>query len=120
VPKYYAHSNFQTERNEFGQPTKVVAPGEEVTASKLGVSEAEFELLLEGGSVRTDPYPNVDNQTSPLDYYRQLESKEVVSEEDLLTEEEMKVLAEYRESQVTEEEKATEEASKGLPPKSSK
>lgn len=36
---------------------KILAPGKEVTAEKIQVDEDGWANLLEGGSVRTTPYP---------------------------------------------------------------
>ena len=46
----------------------VVPRGEKVTKSKLGVSSDEWDVLVEGGSVRPYPLPEeADEYTSPMD-----------------------------------------------------
>jgi len=63
--KYYAWSNFRLEMNEWGQVTKTLAPGEEVTQETLGVGDEEWQDLIDTGAVRTDEYPDVDANTPP-------------------------------------------------------
>ena len=54
----YAWSNFQAgwddEKRVF---TKRIKPGEEVSASDLGIEDDEFDELVKMGAVREQPYP---------------------------------------------------------------
>lgn len=56
--KYYAWSTFRLGVNEWGQVTETLDPGEEVTKDKLGVSDEEWQSLIDSGSIRTDEYPS--------------------------------------------------------------
>jgi hypothetical protein len=65
---YYAWSNFPTERNEFGQTTKTIKPGDKVTQQDLDVSDDEWNELIELGAVREEEYPDTDPGQSPAEY----------------------------------------------------
>ena len=68
---YYAWSKFNTEVNEFGQPTETVMPGEEISQKDLDVSDEEWEALIESGAVSTEEYPeDLPDGMSPAEYYR--------------------------------------------------
>jgi hypothetical protein len=67
----YAWSVFHTERNEFGQPTKTVQPGEEINQEDLGISDEDWNGLLEAGAVRDEPYPDIPDNLSPAEHYKQ-------------------------------------------------
>lgn len=44
--------------------------GESVTASKLGISEDDFQAMIDGGSVREEKWPVPEGDTrSPREYY---------------------------------------------------
>lgn len=73
----YAWSKFNTEVNEFGQPTKTIMPGESVSQSDLGVDDAEWEYLVESGAVREDEYPEVPEGVSPAEYQKQVDNASV-------------------------------------------
>lgn len=65
---HYAWSNFPVERNEFGQTTKTIKAGDEVSQSDLNVSDEDWEELLEVGAVREEKYPDVEPGQSPAEY----------------------------------------------------
>lgn len=67
-----AWSKFETERNEQGQPTKTIMPGDTVSQSDLGVSDEEWEYLVETGAVREEEYPDVPDDVSPAEYQKQV------------------------------------------------
>jgi hypothetical protein len=78
---YYAWSNFPVERNEWGQTTKVIEVGEEVTAAKLGVSKEEFDEYIELGTVSEEEYPDVPDSVSPAEYEQSQTNQQVVVDE---------------------------------------
>lgn len=61
---YYAWTRIPVDRNEWGQVTKEVQPGERVTAKDLKVGDQEFEELVNAGAIRTAEYPS-DEFTAP-------------------------------------------------------
>lgn len=65
-----AWSKFNTEVNEYGQPTKTIMPGESVSQSDLGVSDEEWEYLVETGAVREEEYPDIPADVSPAEYQK--------------------------------------------------
>jgi hypothetical protein len=65
---YYAWSNFPVERNEWGQPTKVIEVGDSISMSDLGVSKEEWEALIESGAVSEEEYPDIPDSVSPAEY----------------------------------------------------
>jgi len=65
---FYAWSNFPVERNEWGQPTKVIKVGESISANDLGVSKEEWEALIETGAVSEEEYPDIPDSVSPAEY----------------------------------------------------
>jgi hypothetical protein len=69
---YYAWSNFDVERNEWGQPKKTIKVGEEVTQEALGVSDLDWQEYIDLGVVRTQPYPDIPYQTAPTEYFKHL------------------------------------------------
>ena len=70
--KMYAWSTFHEERNEYGQPTKTISPGDTVTQDQLGVSDEEWEYLIETGVVRTEEYPeDIPEDMAPAEYEKQ-------------------------------------------------
>jgi hypothetical protein len=78
---YYAWSNFPVERNEWGQTTKVIQVGEEVTNLKLGVTKEEFDEYIELGVVSEDEYPDVPADVSPAEYEQTQNSQQAVVDE---------------------------------------
>lgn len=52
------------------KPIPKVNVGEEVNASKLGVSQEEFDLLISHGVVRSTPYPTSRKFESPKEAMR--------------------------------------------------
>jgi hypothetical protein len=70
MASYYAWSNFPVERNEWGQPTKIIKVGDSVSASDLGVSKEEFEELIAVGAVSEEEYPDIPASVSPAEYQR--------------------------------------------------
>jgi hypothetical protein len=71
MAKMYAWTTFRTEIDENGQTKKAVKPGEEVTQSKLGVSNDEWDYLIENGAVREDEYPDIEDTKSPAEHIRE-------------------------------------------------
>jgi hypothetical protein len=69
---YYAWSNFTTEDGE------AVAPGDTVTQAQLGLSDEDWEALVEGGAVREEEWPILDPnfQGSPNEWTQQEAAKE--------------------------------------------
>jgi hypothetical protein len=47
-----------------------IEPGEEITQDALGVSDADWEELIELGAVREEEYPDIPPDTSPAEYER--------------------------------------------------
>ncbi len=43
----------------------IIEPGTEVTKSKLGLSDEEWDTMIDGGSIRTYPLPEMDEGESP-------------------------------------------------------
>lgn len=69
---YVAWSRFSGKRNEFGQTTEWIEPGESVTQAKLDVTDADWDYLLESGAVRESPYPKgLANQQAPAEALRE-------------------------------------------------
>lgn len=66
----YAWSNFITERNEWGQVTGRITVGEEVTQEQLGLSDLDWQELLDVGAVREQEYPDVPPQVAPAEYIK--------------------------------------------------
>lgn len=89
----YAWISFVTERNEHGQPTKVIKAGDEVTQQDLGVSEQDWKGLVESGSVRPQPYPKIPDNLSPAEHFR---SQETSRSKGLLTEEQVQERTTFR------------------------
>jgi hypothetical protein len=74
--KMVAWSTFRTEVNEFGQPTKTIDPGEEVSQSDLGISDEEWQGLIDSGAVRAEEYPeDLPDDMSPAEHFRQQEAE---------------------------------------------
>lgn len=69
---YYAWSNFDVERNEWGQPKKVIRVGEEITQEAVSANDLDWQEFLDLGVVREQPYPNIPNQTAPTEYFKHL------------------------------------------------
>lgn len=61
---YYAWTRMPIERNEWGQVSKEIQPGDKVTQSMLKVEDAEWQELVDAGAIRTDEYP-ADDLTPP-------------------------------------------------------
>lgn len=78
---YYAWSNFPVEKNEWGQVTKTIEVGEKVTASDLGVTDEEFEEMIETGVVSEEEYPDIPDSVSPAEYEKEQLARSAVVEE---------------------------------------
>lgn len=68
----YANSRFKKDVNEWGRVTAWVNPGDKVSQSDLGVSDDEWQTLINSGAVVKD-YPDAlkdKTQTPPAEYYR--------------------------------------------------
>jgi len=68
--KYYAWSNFDIERNEWGQTVNVIHVGDEISQSQLNISSEEWDELVASGAVREEEYPDVPADISPAEYER--------------------------------------------------
>src|SRR4051812_40837276 len=70
--KYYAWSNFQT-TDQNGRTSITTRPGDEVTASKLGLTDEQFQELIDSASVRKQPFPDLPETFtgSPIEYLKQ-------------------------------------------------
>lgn len=88
--KYYAWTDI---RGGDADKAVLIRRGEEVTASKLGVSSEEFQEMVKAGSIKSKPFPAPDDYSgSAVDYFRDqlaeaqgagdstIEEAEVVSE----------------------------------------
>lgn len=66
----YAWSNFKKKVNEWGQVEEWVRPGDSVSQSDLGVSDEEWQDLIDSGAVREQEYPeDLPPDVSPAEYY---------------------------------------------------
>jgi len=70
MAKMYAWTNFDIERNEWGQTVNVIHVGDEVSQSQLNISDEEWEGLIASGNVREEEYPDVPADVSPAEYER--------------------------------------------------
>lgn len=76
MPKYYAWSNFpiSTVTDSGRAKAATITVGSEVKASDLDISDDEFQVLIDTGSVREQPYPKAVAELtygdSPNRYYR--------------------------------------------------
>ena len=70
---YYAWSTFPTEFDDYGHVTESISVGEEVSQSDLGVSDEEWEYLIETGAVSEDEYPDIPSHISPAEYNAQVD-----------------------------------------------
>lgn len=93
MKKYYAWTNFVTERNEHGQPVKTLKAGEEVTQQDLEISEQDWDQLIQTGAVRPQPYPDIPESLSPAEYFRNQESTRSRGE---LTQEQVQERSEFQ------------------------
>lgn len=69
---YYAWSNFDVERNEWGQVKTRIGVGEEVTQEAVGVNDLDWQEFIDLGVVREQPYPDIPPQTAPTEYFKHL------------------------------------------------
>jgi hypothetical protein len=81
MAKMYAWSNFVTERNEAGQATKTIKPGDAVSQADLGVEDEEWEYLVETGAVREEEYPDIPDDVSPAEYQKQVDNATIEVQE---------------------------------------
>jgi hypothetical protein len=74
---YYAWSAInKVEAKEGGYKTSDhIKEGDTVTASKLDMSDDDFEYLIETGAVREQPYPPCGPGQSPTEYMRSLATR---------------------------------------------
>lgn len=70
---YYAWSDIRSSEAEETTDVKVTKAGETVTASDLGVSDEEFQALVESGAVKTEEYPELPEgyTGSPAQYEKE-------------------------------------------------
>jgi len=81
---YYAWTNFDVERNEFGQTTNVIRVGESVTQDALKISDDDWADLIATGAVREQEYPDIPADVSPAEYFRQRAASDDATDEELL------------------------------------
>ena len=70
---YYAWNTFTTEFDDHGIPQTKIVPGDEVTQDDLGVSDEEWDELIETGAVSEEEYPDVPDHISPAEYQTAME-----------------------------------------------
>ena len=113
MAKHYAWTTFVTGRNDYGQVTETIKPGDSVTQEKLGVSEEEYQELLDVGAIREEAYPkDIPNDMSPVEYYT---AQDVALERGELSDKEAEAVMKRQAKQVEEapnEETPVEEAKK--------
>jgi len=69
---YYAWSPIVTKRNEQGMTTETIQPGDTVAQKAAGLSDADWEYLLETGVIREEEYPeNLDMGQAPAEKERE-------------------------------------------------
>jgi len=73
---YYAHSTIKNaesaEPDADAPKVETIKPGEEVSQASLGVSDEEWEQLVDAGSVRPYDYPDdLKEGQTPAQYYRE-------------------------------------------------
>lgn len=67
----FAWSNFTVERNEYGQPTRVIKPGEKITQKDLDVGDADWQAFIDAGAIREESYPeDLPSHVSPAERKR--------------------------------------------------
>lgn len=114
MAKMYAWSNFAVERNDYGQITKTIKPGESITQAAIGVDDAEWESLIESGAVREDEYPeDIQPNQSPVEYQRAKEAALLSGELSAENREELLSMIEERAEAEGEVDPATVEATSG-------
>ena len=94
--KWYAwspiqHTEVEGDTSGAVTPTSdVVQPGSVVSADSLGVSDADWAALVEAGSVRSYPFPDMPAEFtgSPIDFLRQ-QMRRVEEEPEALAETEL-------------------------------
>lgn len=68
---YYAWAPIRSSESKEGAEVLSFAPGDVVTADKLKIDDAEFQLLIDCRSVRTMKYPEMGNsQISPVEFLK--------------------------------------------------
>lgn len=67
MAKMYAWSTFKAEVNDWGQTTKFIRPGDEVSKSMLKVSDEEWQELIDVGAVREEQYPDIPDDVAPAE-----------------------------------------------------
>lgn len=68
---WYAWSNFPRGVDEKGNIIKPIAVGSEITRDDLGVDADEWKTLINSGSIRKQPYPNLEGYgDSPNRYFK--------------------------------------------------
>ena len=80
--KFYAWTNFDTERNEWGQTVNSVHVGDEVTQVQINATDDQWAELVATGAVREMEYPDIPKDVAPAEYFRQkLNDPEATEEE---------------------------------------
>jgi hypothetical protein len=69
---FYAWNNFDVERDEWGRSVNRINVGEEISQSKLKISDEEWQELVDIGAVREDKYPeDLPPDKAPAEYERE-------------------------------------------------
>lgn len=69
--KFYAWTNFDVERNEWGQTVNVIHVGDEVSQQQLNVTDDQWNELVATGAVSEQEYPqDIPPDMSPAEYLR--------------------------------------------------
>lgn len=110
MPKYYLWSPMSLEVSDYGRVMKTAKVGEEVTADKLDLSKDQFKELIELGSIRTVPYPNIPDDVAPTEHFRAMSAEGTETE---LTNSERKELEAFRAEAAKREAEAQEKATTG-------
>ncbi len=79
----YAWTNFDVERNEYGQTTNVIHVGDQIDKSKLKVTDQEWDDLVASGAIREEPYPDIPADVPPAQYLSQKVASGEATEEEI-------------------------------------
>ena len=68
----YAWTTFAKTVNEWGRVEEWINPGDEVSQADFeGMSDEDWQALIDAGSVREEEYPDVASGQSPAEYYQE-------------------------------------------------
>src|SRR6516165_2677040 len=69
---YVAWTNFPTNQDEVTNvPQTVIKTGDPISQSDLGVSDDDWQELIDTGAVRTEAYPDIPDDVAPAEYYKE-------------------------------------------------